>query len=83
MKFDSHTFVNTLNLSPLDFQVFLPCMAGLLFFAGVLSFARTFSTPVSVSARPAETVVIKAHGKYGVPRWLQQGTLVADVNRSL
>ncbi len=83
MKFDFRTIVNTLDLSPLDLQVFLPCMAALLLFAGGLALGKTFPTTVSVSARPAETVVTKSHGKYGAPRWLQQGTLVADVNRSL
>jgi hypothetical protein len=78
--------LSTDNLSPLDLQVFLPCMAGLLLFVGGIVVGRTFPTTVSVSAHPAETIVSKTHGRYGAPRWIQQvqqGTLVADVNRSL
>ena len=84
MKFDSRAIVSGVAVSPLNLQVFIPCMAGLFLFVAGIVVGKSMPTHVTVSATPDPGPIVIArnhvHGRYGSPRWLQQDqTLVADV----
>ncbi len=81
MKFDNRSIDYAVNISPLDLKIFLPCMAGLLLFVGGIVVGRTFPNEVTLSANSSAATVVKAHGRFGVPRWNQQRMLVADIEQ--
>jgi hypothetical protein len=57
-------------------------MAGLFLFVAGVVVGKSLPTQVTLSATPdpGQTVIVKTHGRFGAPRWLQQQTtLVADV----
>ncbi|MBI2809712.1 MAG: hypothetical protein HYX67_02615 [Candidatus Melainabacteria bacterium] len=83
MNFDSRAIVSRNSVSPLKLHVFIPCMAGLFLFVAGVVVGKSLPTQVTLSAAPdpGQIVIVKAHGRFGSPRWLQQQqpTLVADV----
>ncbi|CAN5628847.1 hypothetical protein BH10CYA1_BH10CYA1_43210 [soil metagenome] len=82
MNLDSRSIVSRCSISPLKLQVFIPCMAGLFLFVAGVVVGKTLTTHVTLNATPdpGQIVIVKAHGRFGAPRWLQQQpTLVADV----
>lgn len=81
MNLDSRAIVTRNSISPFKLQVFIPCMAGLFLFVAGVVVGKSLPTRVTLSANPdpGQIVIVKAHGRFGAPRWLQQETLVADV----
>lgn len=91
MKFDSRVFMNNISISPCKPDNFFVYMTALFLFAAGIAVGKTVPTKVAISGatiQASSTVgKIKAHGRYGAPRWLQQQaksnssqTLVADLN---
>lgn len=83
MNLDSRAIVSRNSISPFKLQVFIPCMAGLFLFVAGVVVGKSLPTKVTLSAAPdpGQIVIVKAHGRFGSPRWLQQQpTLVADVH---
>ena len=82
MNFDSRAIVSGNSISPLKLQVFVPCMAGLFLFVAGVVVGKSLPTQIKLSAAPdpGQIVIVKAHGRFGSPRWLQQPVLVADVH---